>query len=187
MNKKKLPLSFLGETFLGVIGGLLLERPLYYDNYDTGELCRNFKSISDITQTEKILKQIIALDLVLDSLDVDIKSFKEGTLTYKTLILTLWAKNRLNLSPTLEPIDIKVFKVFFVALFSISNTGDTSRIQLGDLVLWTSEVTGLDETQLEDFLEILTDLINELDEEYGTVDPENIDPRFISHFLLANK
>ena len=185
LNKNNLPLSFLGEDFLGVIGGLFLERPLYYDNYASGELYSNFKSLSDITKTSRALEQIIALDLVLDKLDVDIKSFKKGVLTYKTLILTLWAKDRLNLSPTLEPIDTKVFKKFFIALFSKSDVNRTEKIPLNDLALWTLEATGMDETKPpEAFSEVLADLIYELESEYGSVDPKNIDPRFIPHFLL---
>ncbi len=175
------------EDFLGVAGGLLLDRPLYYDNYADGLLYRNFKSLSDITRTNRSLEQIIALDNVLDNLDVDITSFKEGILTYKTLILTLWAKDRLKLPPTLEPIDTKMFKKFFIALFSKPVPEKPAQLQLNDLVLWTSEVTGIEESDLtQGFHEVLTDLIKELEAEYGSVDPKDIDPRFIPHFLLKN-
>lgn len=185
MNKNNLALSFLGENYLGVVGGLFLDRPLYYDNYASGELYRNFKSIPDITKTDRALEQIVALDRFLDSLSVDIKSFKQGVLTYKTLILTLWAKNRLGLASTLEPIDTKVFKKFFIALFSTPETGKSRQIQLNDLVLWTSEATGIkDADTTKEFKEVLADLIKELEAEYGSVDPKNIDPRFIPHFLL---
>ena len=185
MNKNNLPLSFLGEDYLGVIGGLFLDRPLYYNNYAGEGLYRNFKSISDITQTTRDLEQIIALDKILGLLDVDINSFEQGVLTYKTLILTLWAKNRLKLSPTLEPIDTKVFKKFFIALFSTSYYSKTDQIPLQDLVLWTSEVTGMNETDFENpFAEVLSNLIKELEAEYSLVAPENIDPRFIPHFIL---
>ncbi|MCD4720890.1 MAG: DUF6178 family protein, partial [Desulfobacula sp.] len=198
--KNNLPLSFLGEDFLGVIGGLFLDRPLYYNNYapdyapdyrpnsESGELYRNFKSLSEITQTSRALEQIIALDTVLDKLNVDIKSFEEGVLTYKTLILTLWAKDRLNLPPTLEPIDTMTFKNFFIALFSKPDSDKTGQIQLNDLITWTSEITGIDESKLaQRFGEVLRNLIKELEEEYSTVDPKNIDPRFIPHFLLRER
>ena len=185
-NKNDLPLSFFGEHYLGVIGGLFLDRPLYYDNYASGSaLYRNFKSLSDVFQTSRALEQIIALDTVLDNLNVDVTSFEKGVLTYKTLILTLWAKDRLNLPPTLEPIDTHVFKDFFIALFSKPDSDTTDQIQLNDLITWTSETTGINESNLaEEFLEVLTDLIKELEEEYNAVDPKNIDPRFIPHFLL---
>lgn len=187
MKKNQLPLAFLGEEYLGVAGGLLLDRPLYFDNYAAGTLYRNFKSLSDIAHTGRLLEQILALDTVLGKLCVDISSFKEGVLTYKTLLLTLWAKDRLNLAPTLEPIDTKVFKDFFVALFSRPEPEQTGQIQLNDLMLWTSEATGMEEEDLADFHGVLSDLIRELEAEYRTVDPKNIDPRFIPHFLLAKK
>jgi hypothetical protein len=188
MNTNSLPLSFLGEDFLGIIGGLFLDRPLYYDNYASGVAYRNFKALSDILSTDRTLGQIIALDTVLGKLSVDIKSFEEGILTYKTLILTLWAKDRLHEAATLEPIDTELFKRFFTALFSTSKTDETHHIPLNDLMIWTCEATGMAETDLpEQFLEVLTDLIHELEAEYGSVTPGNIDPRFIPHFLLQKK
>ncbi len=188
MNKNNLPLSFLGQDYLGVIGGLFLDRPMYYDNYAKGKLYRNFKSVSDITRTSRVLEQIIAIDKVLGLLNIDINSFKQGVLTYKTLILTLWAKDRLHLESTLDPIDTKIFKNFFIALFSKSDPENSQQIQLNDLVLWTSEAARMNEKELpKAFKEVLTDLIDELEEEYALVDPKNIDPRFIPHFLLKNK
>lgn len=187
MNKSGLPLSFLGEAYLGDIGGLLLDRPLYFDNYATGVLYRDFKSVSDINHTRTSLDQIIALDMIIDKLNVDVSSFEEGVLTYKTLILTLWAKDRLNLEANLEPIDTEIFKEFFMALFSKVDSETAGQIQLNDLILWTSEKTGISESDLTDARYVLTELINELEAEYALVDPGDIDPRFIPHFLLREK
>jgi len=185
MNSHNLPLSFLGESYLGVIGGLFLDRPMVYDNYAAGELYRNFKSVSDVTETATALEQIIALDKFLDLLDIDTSSFEQGILTYKTLILTLWAKDRLKLPATLEPIDIELFKPFFMALFTPPEDRSTQQIQLKDLSFWTCEVSNMDETQLgSPFTEVLSDLINELESEYSGVSPDTIDHRFVHHFLL---
>ncbi len=184
-NKNKLPLSFLGENFLGVVGGLFLDRPLYFDNYRSGELYTNFKSIVDITSTNQALDKIMAVDTVLGKLSVELTSFKEGVLTYKTLILTLWAKDRLHLEPNLEPIDVKVFKDFFIALFSDLESDKKDKIQLNDMIIWSSEATKMSEKDIpEAFFDVLKDLISELESEYYQVDPDNIDPRFIPHFLL---
>ena len=205
MNKSNLPLSFLGENFLGVIGGLFLDRPLNFDNYASGKLYKNFSTLSQIQETDKIVNKIIAMDKMIGSIDIDIKSFTHGVLTYKTLILTLWAKARLKLPLNLEPIDIKVFQDFFKALFQqtdikmpnmnqadINQNGTnppninlTGQIQLNDLILWASQVTGIKSDNLpEELIEVLKDLINELKDEYSKVDPKSIDPRFIPHFLL---
>ncbi len=186
MNKSNLPLSFLGETFLGMIGGLFLDRPLYFDNYASGKgLYRHFKSIEDITSAQNQLDQIIAIDGFIGSLNPDIRSFKEGVLTYKTLMLTLWAKNRLNLAPTLEPIDKEIFKDFFTALFSKTGSDTTSKIQQNDFIFWAAEATNTKDTNIPKPLKAcFADLIKELEEDYSQVEPKNIDPRFIPHFLL---
>jgi hypothetical protein len=49
-----LPLSFWGEAWLGVLGGLLIKRPLYYDNYESGVLYREFATLEEIQRTEEI-------------------------------------------------------------------------------------------------------------------------------------
>ena len=200
LKQNRLPLSFLGEIYLGLTGGLFLERPLYFDNYESGTLYRNFRSIPDLTKTDRLVEEIMALDRILSHLRVDISTFKEGVLTYKTLILTLWAKNRLGLgsdldgpdleppnleSPNLEPIDMKVFQEFFKALFPGPDSGGSRKIQLSDLSIFLSEATGLNEKDMgKAFHKVLADLIEELETEYGSVEPYNLDPRFIPHFLL---
>ena len=188
LKEKRLPLSFLGETYLGVVGGLFLDRPLYHDNYAAGALYRNFKSIPDITRTGRLLDQVISLDTVLGKFSVDVSSFKEGILTYKTLILTLWAKSRLKLPSDLRPMDTRSFKKFFAALFSTPDSEKPGRIQFNDLLIWITETTEMDEAAMgKEFHEILSDLIKELEAEYSGVDPATIDPRFIPHFLLKKK
>ncbi len=196
-NTSNLPLSFLGENFLGVIGGLFLDRPLYFDNYKSGLLYKNFTSLSHITQTDKILDKIIAVDTILMTMDIDIKSFTQGVLTWKTLILTLWARDRLKLPSTLEPINLQIFKEFFIALFpdtdintknlNPKNLDQTNQVQRDDLILWISEVSSINQDSLsENLIEVLTDLMQELEKEYSRVEPDNIDPRFIPHFLLKD-
>jgi len=183
----KLPLSFLGETYLGTIGGLMLDRPLFYDTSATGNLLRNFKTLLDIQTTDNLLSEVISLDMILSKLNVDVQSFKEGILTYKTMILTLWARSRLNLENTLAPIEISRFKEFFMALFAQSSSSQFEvPVQLSDLNLWIQETTQMSEDDIPvPFLNLLSNLITELEEEYGTVDPNDIDPRFIPHFLLT--
>ncbi|MFN2436793.1 MAG: DUF6178 family protein, partial [Desulfotignum sp.] len=197
IQQQNLPLSFLGETFLGVMGGLLLDRPLYFENYQTGELYRHFASLTDIRTTRKAIDQIMGIDGMLARLAPDIASFKKGVLTYKSLILTLWAKDRLELAPDLTPIDTDLFKPFFTELFAkdpnlpASDTGtdqtapdikQAKDIRLEDLILWASQATGMELPR--PVKDLLKDLINEIREEYAEIHPDRIDPRFMPHFLL---
>lgn len=200
VQRQNLPLGFLGESFLGIMGGLMLDRPLYFDNYTSGELYRPFASLYDIQTTRQSVDRIMGLDGLLTRLDPDIASFKKGVLTYKSLILTLWAKDRLELTPDLSPIDIAAFKPFFKALFAedpgnhanaagrhtkdgTPGTPDQSTdIRSDDLALWASQIIGTDlPGPLSD---LLKDLVKEIRDEYATIHPARIDPRFMPHFLL---
>ena len=93
-----LRLSFWGETFMGVIGGLLIQKPLFFDNYATGTIYREFQNSDDIRFTEKLLDQTIALDRLFRLLQIEnLPDGRHPPLTYKNLILTLWAKHCLGL------------------------------------------------------------------------------------------
>jgi hypothetical protein len=185
MNQNNLPLSFLDEWYLGVIGGLLIDRPLYFDPAAGGERYRNFKTGADISETKKALEQVIALDHILSRLGVDMGSFTHGILTYKTMLLTLWAKNRLELDPTLEPIPVRSFLPFFTALFSSKETDTSGASPLSDLLIFVEQATGLSSQDLADGgSAVIYNLIKELEDEYAQVDPGDLDPKFIPHFLL---
>ncbi len=192
MNKNNLPLSFLGERYLGVIGGLMIERPMFFTG-SSADPYANFKTLDHILTTRKKLEQIIAIDAftgkIMEHSDLDLSTFRQGILTYKTLILTLWAKDRLNLEPDLSPIPTDVFKPFFIQLFAKENakqgTGLPPASPLTDLVLFIKEITGFSsETFPADSESVISELIKELKADYGAVSPQDIDPRFIPHFLL---
>ncbi|MBU0971348.1 MAG: hypothetical protein KKC20_11915 [Proteobacteria bacterium] len=190
MKEKNLPLGFMTEDYLGVMGGLFLERPMYFDNYREGQLYRHFTSLADIKITDTLLTRIIHIDQMLAKLPLDVRSFTHGVLTYKSLILTLWARNRLGLDKggqcSLNPIEPSVFKPFFAALFSSDIPGKIDDLKGHDLSLFMAELLDCHEDDLTDaFLEVLSGLIREIGEEYGSVAPGDMDPRFILHFLLA--
>lgn len=185
MNSRNLPLSFLDEYFLGVIGGLMIERPMFFDPQAGPDLYRDFKSLKDVNKTIHSLDQIIAIDSLLKQFDIDIQTFNQGILTYKTMILTLWAKNRLNLPENLEPILTQEFRPFFKELFNSQTQTAKDPNPLDDLFFFIQEKTGVQKEELSEAgQQAITDLMLEIEQEYGIVDPVDIDPRFIPHFLL---
>ncbi len=190
MEKNNLPLSFLGETYLGVIGGLLIERPMFFSNYADKVLYRHFASLNDIKATGRILEEIISLDEFLADLPIDMSTFSRGVLTYKSIILTLWTRNRTGLTTTpelsLAPIPMDRLKAFFTDLFQGGDGITDDRAK--DLALWAAEASDQKGTDLPSPLQaVLYAIIRELEEEYGHVTPENLDPRYIPHFLLASE
>ena len=187
MEKNNLPLSFLGEAYLGVIGGLLIERPMFFSNYADKELYRHFTTLNDIHSTERVLEEIISLDGFLADLPIDMASFSHGVLTYKSIILTLWTRNRIGNPGTpelsLAPVPMDRFIPFFADLFHGDREIPEDRAK--DLGLWAAEASDRNEADLSPALQaVLYSLIRELEEEYGHVSQENLDPRFMPHFLL---
>ncbi|WP_022667531.1 DUF6178 family protein [Desulfospira joergensenii] len=195
LMENSLPLSFLSENFLGVIGGLFLDRPLYFDNYQTGKLYRNFKTLGDIEETKTSLDQIISLDKTLGKIKPDLTSFRQGVLTYKSMLLTLWARNRIGLdrepeAAGLDPIPLEKFKPFFKEMFSGPGDEDAAPkenkdLVLNDLILWAADAAGSEPDP--DFKNLLSKLVLEIEEEYGRVNPDQLDPRFTPHFLIRRE
>ncbi|MEH0020477.1 MAG: DUF6178 family protein [Desulfobacter sp.] len=190
LEKNNLPLSFLGEAYLGVVGGLLIQRPMFFSNYADKELYRHFSALQDIRSTERLLEEIMDLDGFLGGLPIDMETFTQGVLTYKSVILTLWVRDRLGLQLdeadallSLAPVPMDGFRQFFTDLFQ----GDTgiAEDRAGNLGLWAAEISGRTPQDLSpSFQAVLYALVRELEEEYGHVKPEGLDPRFIPHILL---
>ena len=189
-----LRLTFWGEQWLGVLGGLLLKKPLYYDNYKTGVLYREFTSMEDIKAMEDIFNQVIAVDDLLSLLPIDLeKPSSYGFLTYKNLVLTLWAAHYLKLPvKKLKPIELKTFKPFFEDLLPGRPDSDAAKPRkvpekMKNLFLnWLAANTGLKDFEISERLGgTLESLFEEIANELGNVAVEDLDPKYIQLFLLA--
>jgi hypothetical protein len=192
LKHSTLPLSFLGESYLGVLGGLFIQRPMFFSNYAEKVLYRHFRSLKDIRSTWRLLDEILALDDFLKVLNPDLSTFTHGVLTYKSMILTLWLKaatgsaKELTPDPSLAPVSLDRFIPFFSDLFSGGNPGRIDEAKAESLARWAGEVMGQAPDNLAAPLQAtLFSLIHELEEDYGAVSPDRVDPRFMPHFLLA--
>lgn len=181
------PLGFWGEHWLGVLGGLLIEKPLFYDNYETGVLYREFSHLEDIRVTEKILNDIIAFDKILILISVPIPSVvPKGILSFKNLVLTLWARHYLGLPVAISPITLDEFKRLFSDFWSVRDPYPTAKLSMKASFLdWLSETTGLTHSEIRlELGEVFDSLFEEIESEYGGVPEENLDPKYVRLFLL---
>ncbi len=185
-----LPLRFWGEDWLGVIGGLLLKKPLYFDNYETGVLYREFTTMNDIVKTETVLDEAIAVDNLLAHLSFTVKPLHVySLLTYKNLILTHWARFHLGLNRKLaaaSSISLDAFRTFFNDLWNPGRKPRTIKLSMKTAFLkWLSTASGFSSTEITDQSgNTLEKLFLEIESEYGEVDIHALDPRFIPHFLI---
>ncbi|UCD77977.1 MAG: hypothetical protein JSW26_21595 [Desulfobacterales bacterium] len=186
-------LTFWGEQWLGVLGGLLIKKPLFYDNYKSGVLYREFASLEDIRTTEDIANQIKAVDDLLSLMTIEIdRPASYGFLTYKNLILTLWAAYYLKLpARKLKPIHLEKFLPFFKALLpgeaeaGVDKPRNIPQAMKDHFLNWLATDTGLKDFELTERLgQTLENLFEEIESELGSVAAEDLAPRYVQLFLL---
>lgn len=192
-TRQGLPLTFWGEDWLGVLGGLLLPRPRYYDETRAGERFREFSSLAEIRRTADRLEQIIRADQLLDladpldSAETKVAVEAEGRIIWGTVLLNGWARARLGLSGTLSPIPLSTFRPFFQALW----TGDSEAVRLSpevrsDLLDFLAGETRLETAELLEWGGAVVDaLVAFLESELGRVSVRDLDPRFVLPFRLS--
>ncbi|MGD8943475.1 MAG: DUF6178 family protein [Desulfobacterales bacterium] len=189
-----LRLTFWGEQWMGVVGGLLIKKPLYYDSYKSGILYRDFATVDDIRNSAAIFEQVVAVDSLLSVMNIKMDApGRYGFLTYKNLLLTLWARHYCRLQgKKLKPMTRKQFVPFFEELLpEQTKAGSPAARKIPDkmktaFLNWLAAETGLKDVELTDRLgQTFEDLFNEIESEYGRVAPADIDPRFVHLFLIS--
>ena len=188
-TRNRLTLHFWGERLMGVIGGLLVKRPLYFDNYKTGVLYREFETMTDIRRPRAALRRAMAFDDLFSRLSIDLlPPSKQVLITYKNLLLTLWARRRLGLSAVPEPIPIAQFRPFFADLWETAESGSAPAVREShktDFLCWLAQESGFTEPEISRNLgKALERLFIEIADEYGSLSPMDLEPRFINLFLL---
>ncbi len=189
-----LPIVFWGESWLGVLGGLLIQKPLFFDNYRSGVLYREFETWHDIRQTEKALNEIIAFDNLLLLMNIQVQSFSSDPfLTYKNVVLTDWAQNdpALNIDGAdkdnaLRALTFDEFKTMFLRLWEVKGKSRRIKESIKTRFLnYLADKSGLDDYEIIDRLgKTLESLFNEVESEYRGVKTEYLDPKYIPHFLI---
>lgn len=185
-EKEGLLLNFWDQAGMGVLGGLFIKKPLFYDNYATGVLYREFISTDDVEKTEKVLNEIINIDELLALMAVELESISDAFLTYKNLILTLWARNYLGLSKKPASLTLEEFKRFFDDLWSGEDKPrKTSRTMKEAFLHWLSNRIGQTPHEVSQKLgQALENLFNEIESELGEVSGKDLVPEYIRLFLI---
>jgi len=191
-GKQSLDVGFWGDDWGGMLQGVLKKRPLFYTGLSEDEPYREFKTLDDVTYCHQTLDKVIALDHLLSFSfpKSPVTAVVEGyqPITYKSLLLTSWARHHLGLTPDIEPLTLKDLKAFFRDLWDKKarpRQVDTGMKQA--FLDWLQDRSSLavDEIQgsVADALDVLFD---ELDKEYGSVSLIDLDPRYLKHFLVTH-
>lgn len=186
---QNLPLTFWGEHWLGTLGGLLIKKPLYFDNYATGVLYREFQSVDDIAKTKAALEEIIEFDKMLSRMSIESDGISQSVLNYKNLILTMWSRHYLGLTEKVAAISLEDFRKFFKELWH--GKDKPKKIRPAAMQAFLSWISDKSNTESADIIQTLGGcferLFEEIESEYGQVSAGNLDARYISMFLVGGK
>ncbi|NJL59115.1 MAG: response regulator [Desulfobacteraceae bacterium] len=181
-----LPLAFWEEEWLGVLGGLLLQKPLYFDNYKTGVIYREFQSSDDIAESSAAFeKKIMAFDNLLSRMNIRLGKVSRNRLSCKNLILTLWARHHLNMPEEVSAIGLDEFAKFFNELWITIQTPQSASRAKQAFLSWISDKSNISSDELTQTLGQCFELMfGEIESEYGEVSQKNLDRRYIRLFLV---
>lgn len=122
---KDLEASFWGQEWGRTLTGILNKRPLYYCGDESPHGFRHFQTLSDLVSATETLDLLERLDLLMAELTtqhpLNLSDSKLFDLTFFQLLFTLWARQILDLKPSIEAITLKQAKAFLKLL----RAGDT--------------------------------------------------------------
>ncbi|HDI60476.1 MAG TPA: hypothetical protein ENF48_09020 [Desulfobacteraceae bacterium] len=183
-RQRGLRLTFWLEEGTGVVGGLLIKRPLFFDNYRSGVLYREFETLADLAATEGVLDAIMALDALLARMTITAPLTPTGALNWKNLLLTLWVRDCLDLGAETLPVDLDALRRFFAELWTTK--GKIRQVRRRQFLRWLADRSDQSPDAVSQALApVLEALFQELEDEYGAVAPEALDQRFVGLFLVA--
>jgi hypothetical protein len=188
-------LGFWEDQWEGLLEGILKKRPIFHTGYtpsSKGEPFREFETAEDLTRCHEALDQIVALDNLLNLL-FGKTPFAESieahhAVTYKSLLLTCWARHELGLSEDMEPLQAEHLRSFFVRLWS---KGERPPLRISDdmkqaFLDWLAERSGPAAPGIVEQLgPTLQRLLAEIEKDYGSVSLEDLDPRHVKHLLIT--
>ncbi len=184
-------LAFWGAYREGLFGGLLRKRPLFYAGLSQASLHREFASLEEITHCQSTLAESMALDRLLSLVFVQRLSYPTEAyqpLTYDNLLLTGWARHHLGLSEEVQPLLAAQLQRFFENLWADGKKPYRMQKTMKQSFLdWLIGRSGLTAREIQRLAgRILDDLFSELESEYGLVSTEDLDPRYVKHFLVTS-
>ena len=150
---------------------------------------REFGTIEDLQQSEAVLKDIITIDNLFSSLDIELGPLATRRyLTFKNLLLTLWALDRTGSGKDIRLLKLSEFRNFFEDLWQPDQKPPRIKTAMKTSFLnWLCERSGLSDFEITDRIgHVLEALFEEIEDEYGRVEATELNPKYISLFLLEN-
>lgn len=193
IRTQKIELTFWEEAWFGMLGGLLIDRPKFFDpSANADSSYRDFHTLAEIESTGRELDQVIALDGLFKKMGISLaRVSRKRYLTYKNLLLTLWARACMK-APAIDQETERVsighvaFKKFYAALWTTHHShrviGNEKKT---DFLQWAANASGFSPIDLSEALgKVFESLFNQIENELASVKVGNLDPHYVQLFLI---
>jgi len=189
-SRQELNNDFWGTDWGGLISGLLLDRPKYYDARAGDEDFRDFQHLSELRVSMDALHRVIVLDGLLERVanrfSLEDSPLGSSDLTFHPLLFNLWARVLLDLQPSLSGITISQARAFFAQLRAKERTPPFKMPGFREqfIAYFTSFSTSPNPEAAETLKDTLSVVWQWFRKEYQWVPLEQLDPRFISFITI---
>jgi len=190
-SKNGLDLSFWGDRWGEIIGGLLFEKPLFYCGDRAEEQYRDFRGLADFEACTEAVRNVTALDYLFSRLckSMIFPGDKGGdeNFTFHPLLFNVWARHILASPLSFEGLTVHQVRM----LFSRLRAGDEGapyemcgfeEIFVSDMLRLAGVRHEPKKTQLKKVLSLLWQFFRK---EYGQVSLEDLDQRFSRYLTIV--
>ena len=181
-KESKYPLTFWGEEKMGMLGGLLLPRPLLYDeNKTTENRYRDFWNTDDIRFARHELEATKALKTVFDQMNLPMAGAPKWV-AWSTLLMTYFANDLIEKKEGALPLSEKEVRWAQGKLFRKKTETEWA---LNDdmpsaLQAWMEKNNGTITPLVE---ESLTQMWREIEEGSKYVNPDTVSAKYVPYFI----
>lgn len=190
--KRDLDADFWGNNYGGELKGVLLEKPLYYSEQKEKEPFRDFRSLDEVTETERSLNRMALLDMLLESIvnkknDPETVIAEHKDVTIFSLLITVWIKKIIGLDEDFKPISLENSRKVFKQLRKGENSAPYKMSSHKKLFIgFFNSFSAHKDLYSPSFIEeTLSELWNDFVEEYSMVELSDLDPKYSKYVLIV--
>jgi hypothetical protein len=182
--------AFWGE-WGGVLVGILQKRPLLYNGPSSQPPYSDFESSADVQRCREVLRQMKALDNLLEGVSskhpVEKQWTKDSLFTFHVMIFNFWARRKLNIEPGFAPLSLQDVAGFFRLLRSGEDSPPFGMKQFKEIFVEDMTAYGpdLDPETMKALRHALSLVWDKFTEEYAWVATADLDGRYLRFILTS--
>jgi hypothetical protein len=188
--RRDLKPAFWGD-WGGILVGILQKRPLFYKGASSQPPYAEFESTADIERCRQTLRQMKALDTLLDRASsrhpVEQQWAQDPLFTFQALILNFWARQQLKIEPGFAPLSLDEVTRFFRLIRADSEGPPFATNAFREIFLAEMAACGgdFDPETTEALRQALSMVWDNFTEEYAWVATADLDGRYLKFILTS--